>query len=314
MAWRSTPNVPSTAPSGRSEVEQHRPLLDVQFEIGGGILEFLAALLHALEIHADLLQRVRQSDAVLVLQAARLVHVEVARAGGRAEQALAEARAFFVGPIHQADGDGRLALVLGVDAAENFHPGQHVEAAVEPAAVGHRIHVAADQQRTLGFAAQGRPEIAGGIGVDFDGQRRELLPQPGARLDPLPREGDALRAVFVGGEAAQFLEFGHRPFRVQRSAHAIESQGVEFALRLASRLGHRKEPAKSEVRNPRAEGATALGCTPPKRATGFGGFGLRPSGFGLRISPRLPNEKAAQTLPSNRTCPGPWVWINLLRA
>ena len=61
MAWRSTPNVPSTAPSGRSEVQQHRPLLDVQFEISGGILEFLAAFLHPFEIHPDLLQRVRQA-------------------------------------------------------------------------------------------------------------------------------------------------------------------------------------------------------------------------------------------------------------
>ena len=32
------------------EIEQHRALLDVQFEIRGGVREFLAAVLHALEI------------------------------------------------------------------------------------------------------------------------------------------------------------------------------------------------------------------------------------------------------------------------
>ena len=43
------------------EIEQHRALLDVQFEIRGGVLEFLAAVLHVLEINADVLQRVGQS-------------------------------------------------------------------------------------------------------------------------------------------------------------------------------------------------------------------------------------------------------------
>ena len=49
------------------QVEQHRSLLDVQLEIGRRILEFPAALLHALEINADLLQRVRQPATLPVL-------------------------------------------------------------------------------------------------------------------------------------------------------------------------------------------------------------------------------------------------------
>ena len=43
------------------EVEQHRSLLDVQFQIRGGVLEFLAAVLHALEINADFSQRIGQA-------------------------------------------------------------------------------------------------------------------------------------------------------------------------------------------------------------------------------------------------------------
>ena len=179
------------------------------------------AVLHALEINADFLERVGQADAVLVLQAARFVHVEIAGAGGGAEQAFAETRAFLVRPIHEADGHGRLAVVLRVDAAQDFDAGEDVEAAVEPAAVGHGIHVAADEQRAIGFAAQGGPEIAGGVGVDFDRQAFELFAQPGAGGDPHLGESDALRAVVIAGEGAEFLEFGDGAFGIQGVSHKL---------------------------------------------------------------------------------------------
>ena len=38
------------------QVQQYRALLDVQFQIRGGVLQFLAAVFHALEIHADFAQ------------------------------------------------------------------------------------------------------------------------------------------------------------------------------------------------------------------------------------------------------------------
>ena len=158
------------------QIQKHRALLDVQFQIRGGIFQFLAAVLHALEINADIFQRVRQFDSVLVHQAARFVHVEIAGAGGRAEQTFAEARAFFIGPIHEANRHRRLAVVLGIDAAENLHTGQHIEAAIEPAAVRHGIHVAADEQTFFRFAAQRRPGVARGVVVDFDRERFELFP------------------------------------------------------------------------------------------------------------------------------------------
>ena len=189
------------------KIQQHRPLLDVQFQIRGGVLEFLAAVLHALEINADIFQRVGKFDALLVHEAARFVHVEIAGASRRAEQTFAEPRAFFIRPIHEADRHGRLAVILCVDAAENFHTRQHVQAAVQPAAVGHGIHVPADEQALFRFTAQCRPEISGCIGVAFDREGFEFFLQPRAGFDPHRRERDALRAVVITGEGAEFLEF-----------------------------------------------------------------------------------------------------------
>ena len=52
------------------------------------------------------------------------------------------------------------------------------------------------------FALQRRPQVAGGVLVDLDGQLGELLAQPRPRRDPGIREGDALRAVGVAGQRA----------------------------------------------------------------------------------------------------------------
>jgi len=67
-------------------------------------------------------------------------------AGRRAKQAFSKPRTFFVGPIHKANSHRRLAMVLRVDAAENFHTRENIQATIEPAAVRHGIHVAADEQ------------------------------------------------------------------------------------------------------------------------------------------------------------------------
>ena len=93
-----------------------------------------------------LAERVRQRHAVAIDELRELVLVaHRARRRRRAEQRAAEARALLVGPVDEPHGHRRLAL-LG-DPAQHLDPGQHVEAAVEPAAVRHRVHVAADQQR-----------------------------------------------------------------------------------------------------------------------------------------------------------------------
>ena len=128
-------------------------------------------------------------------------------------------RAFFIRPIHEANGDRRLAAILRIDAAKNLHAGHDVEAAVQPAAVRHGIHVAADEQALFGFTVQRRPKISGGVGVDFDRQIFEFILQPRARLHPHRGEGNPLRAIIVAGEGAKFFQLGNGPLWVQRWIH-----------------------------------------------------------------------------------------------
>ena len=82
MAWRSTPNVPEHAPERQIHVQEDRSLFDVQFEVGSRILQFLPAVFYAFEIDADCFQGIRQANAVFILKLARLVHIQIAGAGG----------------------------------------------------------------------------------------------------------------------------------------------------------------------------------------------------------------------------------------
>jgi len=76
-------------------------LLDMQLQISGAILQFFATVFNALEINADLFQRVGQGNAVFVFERAGFVHVEIAGAGGRAEQAFAEGARLLHPPNQQ---------------------------------------------------------------------------------------------------------------------------------------------------------------------------------------------------------------------
>ena len=49
---RSTPTVPSTVPTGRPEALEHRPLLDVQLEVGAHVAQPRARLVRAVEVDA----------------------------------------------------------------------------------------------------------------------------------------------------------------------------------------------------------------------------------------------------------------------
>lgn len=143
------------------EIEEDGALLDVELEVGGGVFLACGGLFHVFEIDAEFRERVGEGDAVLVGEAACLVHVEVSGKGGGSEQAFPEACAFLVRPIDDLDGDGRFAVVLVIDAAENLDAGHDVEAAIEPAAVRDGIDVTADDERFLGLAGEGEPEVSG---------------------------------------------------------------------------------------------------------------------------------------------------------
>ena len=210
---------PEHRAKGQIHIEQHRSLLDVQLEISRGVLQFLAAVFDLLEIDADILERIGKLDPVLVNQPARLLHIEIARAGSGTEKAFAKPRAFLVRPINHAHRDRRLAVVLCVDAAHDLDSCQRVEAAVEPSAVRHRIDVAAHEQLFLALTTQRRPEIPRSIIVDFHRQSIETLFQKLARRNPRRCKGDPLRAVRVAGQRAQFLELVDRSPGIQSAGH-----------------------------------------------------------------------------------------------
>ena len=140
------------SPEWAIEIEKDRALLDVQLEIGSGVLEFFAALFYFFEIDSVFGERGGKRDALFVFEPASLFHVEMTGAGGRTEQTFAEARSFFIGPIDEPHRDRRPAVMLRMDSPKNLDAGEGVETTVEPAAVRNGINVAADQQRPPRFA------------------------------------------------------------------------------------------------------------------------------------------------------------------
>ena len=140
----------------------------------------------------------------LSVKPAEHVDVERADAGRRSEQAAAEPGALLVGPVDQRDGDRRRA-VRG-ERSQQLQTRHHAERAVEPAALGHAVEVAADDQHVVALAAQHRPQVPGLVLVDLDGQRGQRLAQHRPRLQPLgrPRQpAAALRPAGVIGKGAQ---------------------------------------------------------------------------------------------------------------
>ena len=114
-------------------------------------------------------------------------------------------------------------VALRRDPAQHLDAGNDVEAAVEPAAVRHRVDVPAEEQRAIGLAAKREPLVARLVDLLDRAGRRDLVAQPGARR--LPRLGprDALRAVLVAGELLQFPQFGHNTRRSERHDATLRS-------------------------------------------------------------------------------------------
>jgi hypothetical protein len=196
---------------------EHRPLLDVQLEVRRRVRELRARGNRVVQLHAVLAQRIRQRDPVTVRQRAKLVLVSHrARGGRRAEQRAPEARAFLVRPGDQPDRDRRLSL--RGDSPHDLDAGEHVETAVEPPAVRHRVHVAADHQLLVRGAPQREPLVAGFVDVLDGAGALHLLPQEGARGLPRLRPRDPLRAVVVVREVAQ-------PVKGRNGACRIECHG-----------------------------------------------------------------------------------------
>jgi hypothetical protein len=159
-------------------------------------------------------------DALAVDEPAQLLLVaHRARRRGGPEERATEACALLVGPVDESHGD-RWRPGLG-DPAQHLGAGEHVEAAVEPAAVRHGVEVAADQHGPRVVAAEGVPVVPGGVALDLEREVRERLgePRPGGR--PGLRPGDALRAVLVSREGAKLLQSGDDAGRVERHGASL---------------------------------------------------------------------------------------------
>ena len=76
---------PQNGTEWQVEIQEHGPLLHMQFEIGRGVLQLHTALLDPLEVDANLFQRVRKLHPVLVHKATGFLHVETSGTGGRPE-------------------------------------------------------------------------------------------------------------------------------------------------------------------------------------------------------------------------------------
>ena len=123
---------------------EHRSLLDVQLDIRGGVLLFGRGFGESVDFDATAAERVFQANTVAIRTHPVGGDAVGSGKGRGAQQAAAETRAFFIRPVHQTDGYRRTAVVLCRDAAQHLEARQHVQAAVQPSAIGYRIQVAAD--------------------------------------------------------------------------------------------------------------------------------------------------------------------------
>jgi hypothetical protein len=108
-----------------------------------------------------------------------------------------------------------------MDAPENLDAGEDIETTVQPAAIWHRIHMTADDQRPIRRAAHRRPEISRLIWCNLERQPLKFFPQPCPRLQPRARKRHALGAVVIASKHAQLLQFGHGPLRIKQGVHAL---------------------------------------------------------------------------------------------
>ena len=93
----------------KAEAFEHGALFDVQLQVSRGVLSFTGCLAETIDLYAAAAQRFFQANTVLVGAFAIGLDRVCSRKGGGSEQAPAEARAFFVGPVDQTYRDRRAA-------------------------------------------------------------------------------------------------------------------------------------------------------------------------------------------------------------
>src|ERR1700732_1010814 len=74
--------------------------------------------------------------------------------------------------------------------------------------------MAAENERLLRFSLQRHPHVARGIDVTLDRQAVELALEPLARFEPCWSPGNALRAVSIARQLAQFAKIRQYGLRI----------------------------------------------------------------------------------------------------
>ena len=189
---------------------EHRPLLDVQLEVGARTARDRARA--APRACGPRRRRSRPARR----RGARpgdppgcaRCRARAAAGARRPQQAAREARALFVGEVHDGQRHGRRPA--GV-AAERLDARQHAERAVEPAAVGHRVEVAADDDGLRSCARQRDPVVAGDVGLGAQSFRASTVVEPAACVTPHRTPRHPLGAMGVARPRRQGTEVGNQP-------------------------------------------------------------------------------------------------------
>jgi hypothetical protein len=206
-------------PKDDSEREVHRlenrALLDVQLEVGGGVLELAAGVGRLVEVDAVSADCIGERHAVGVPALPQLFLVgHRARGRARAEQRAPEARALLVGPADEPHRDRRRAFLR--DPPQHLRAGDHIERAVEPAPVRDRVEVPTDDQRPFRLPGHGPPLVPRLVELHLDPV--ELAGHPVLGPHPRVRPGHTLSAVLCSGQLLQLVELGDGPLRIEHAA------------------------------------------------------------------------------------------------
>ncbi len=96
--------------------------------------------------------------------------------------------------------------VVPLIAAQRLDAGEDAERTVQPAAVGHRVEMAADDDGLRPRAGQRDPVVAGGVGFGAQPLGGQQVVEPAAGVAPYRTPRDTLGAVGVAGPRRQGAE------------------------------------------------------------------------------------------------------------
>ncbi len=183
-------------------------LLDMRFEVADITRGIDLLTLPAGE--PGLFQRLGERHAVAALAGGELVLAD--RRGERAAAEHLAVMPLLVGPGDRIDAEP-VAIRIGGEGARQLDRVDDAERAVEPAAIGLRLAVRADQQTAAGGMVAAK-DIADAVDLGNEAGGGELLGEPMARGDVVGRIGRAMHAGLVASELGQPLQIRHHPLAI----------------------------------------------------------------------------------------------------